>query len=64
LADKFFGAAKGAQIPLHVTESGSTTSLAVELRISDTIYSDPLAVQMALEAIKNYLRTKETNPIA
>jgi hypothetical protein len=64
MADRFYGVAIGGQQPVSVTESSSTTSAAVELRISDTAYSQPLLAQLALEAIKNYLQTKETHPIA
>jgi hypothetical protein len=64
MADRFYGVAIGGQQPTNVTEAASTTSAAVELRIADTAYTSPLLVQLALEAIKNYLQTKETHPIA
>lgn len=64
MADRFYGAAIGAMQPKDVTEAASTTSAAVELRIADTAYTSKLGVQQALEAIKNYLATKETSPIA
>ena len=64
MADRFYGAALGAQQPNNVTEAASTTSAVVELRINDAAYTSPLGVQLALEAIKNYLQTKETHPIA
>jgi len=34
------------------------------LRVADSIYSNKVAVLNGLEAIKNYLITKETTPIA
>lgn len=64
MADRFYGAALGAQLPTDVTEAASTTNAAVELRINDSAYNDKLAVQLALKAIQAYLDTKETNPIA
>lgn len=63
MADRFYGVALGGQQPSNVTEAASTTSAVVELRINDTVYSSPLLVQLALEAIKNYIQTKETHPI-
>lgn len=64
MADRFYGAALGAQQPVQVTEAGSTTGLAIEVRINDTVYTRKLGVRLALQAILNYLDTKETNPIA
>lgn len=64
MADRYYGADVGAQLPQDVTEGASTTGAAVELRINDSVYSDKLAVQLALRAIAAYLDTKETNPIA
>lgn len=63
MADRFYGAAVGAQAPKDVTEAGSTTSLAVELRISDTAYSNKLQVLLALEAIQDYLNSVEGSVI-
>lgn len=51
-------------MPVQVTEGAATSSEAIELRVSDTIYADKLLVLLGLEAIKNYIITKETNPIA
>lgn len=53
-------------MPVHVTEGAATGGAAapVELRISDTEYSNHQQVLACLEAIKNYLQTKETKPIA
>ena len=63
MADRFYGVALGGQLPGDVTEAASTTSAAVELRVSDTVYANPLLVQLALQGILKYLQTKETNPI-
>lgn len=53
-------------MPVNVTEGAATGGAAapIELRISDTAYANRLYVLAALEAIKNYLQTKETTPIA
>jgi hypothetical protein len=64
MADRFYGIAIGGQLPVNVTEQASTTSAAVELRISDTAYANKLLVLNALEGIKAYLQTRETTPIA
>ena len=64
MADKFYSVILGEQLPSQVTEGGSTSSEAVELRVADTIYSDKKAVILGVKAILNYLITKETTPIA
>ena len=64
MADKFYGAAIGANLPQDVTEAASTTSAAVELRISDTAYSDRRAVIIAMRAIERYLEAVEKTPIS
>lgn len=64
MADRFYGAALGATLPVNVTEAASTTSAVVEVRINDTVYSNNMQVLAALEAILMYLQTKETRPIA
>jgi hypothetical protein len=64
MADRFYGVAIGGKLPTDVTEDSSTTSAAVELRISDSAYSNKLLVLEALDAIEMYLETIETNPIA
>lgn len=64
MADRFYGIAIGGQLPKDVTEAASTTSAAVELRISDTAYATKKHVIMALKGIQAYLETKETSPIA
>ena len=64
MADRFYGVAVGGKLSTDVTEAASTTALAVELRISDSAYSQKLYVLEALSAIKDYLESTETNPIA
>jgi hypothetical protein len=64
MADRFYGVNEGGQVAVNVSESAATTGRQVELRISDTIYSKKLAVQLAMKALWDYIATKETNPIA
>ncbi len=64
MADKFYSVSLGEQMEWQVTEGGSTSGEAIELRVSDSIYSNKLAVQLALETLENYFVCKETNPIA
>ena len=64
MADRFYGVAIGGGLPGDVTEQATTTSAAVELRISDTAYTSKLLVLNALEAIEHYIQVKETEPIA
>jgi len=64
MADRFYSVVKGEHFPSQVTEGSSTSSEAIELRVSDTIYTNKIDVILALEAIKNYLITVETSPIA
>jgi hypothetical protein len=64
VADRFYSIVKGESNPHQVTEGASTSSEAVELRINDSIYADKIAVLNGIEAIKNYLMTRETSPIA
>jgi len=64
MADRFYGVAVGGQLPTDVTEAASTTSAAIELRVSDSAYTSKQAVRAALEAIEMYLDTIETDPIA
>lgn len=64
MADKFYSVSLGEQMEHQVTEGGSTSGEAIELRVNDSIYSDRLAVQIALETLEYYFATKETNPIA
>ena len=64
MADKFYSVILGEHRPSQVTEGGSTSSEAIELRVSDTIYSNKRAVRLRIQAILNYIIKKETNPIA
>jgi hypothetical protein len=66
MADRFYGVPAGGHLPVNVTEGAATggASAPVELRVSDTAYANKAAVINQLEAIKNYLQTKETQPIA
>ena len=64
MADRFYSIILGEQVPSKVTEGSSTSSEAVELRVSDSIYADKKAVLLGLKAIEQYIITKETTPIA
>lgn len=66
MADRFLGVARGATLPVNVTEGAATGGAAapVELRISDTEYSNLPQVIQGVQAILHYLQTKETRPIA
>ena len=64
MADKFYSVILGEHRPSQVREGGSTSSEAIELRVSDTIYSNKRAVRLGVQAILNYIIKKETNPIA
>lgn len=64
MASRFYGVNVGAMQPKDVTESGSTTSSAVEVAIDLTKCTDKLQALQQLEAIVNYIRTTESNPIA
>jgi len=64
MANKFYSVVLGEHRPSQVTEGGSTSSEAIELRVSDTIYSNKRAVRLRIQAILNYIIKKETNPIA
>lgn len=64
MADKFYSVVLGEEMTHEVTEGSSTSGEAIELRVSDTIYTNKLDVLMGLEAIENYLASVETSPIA
>lgn len=65
MADRFYSVILGEQSVHQVTEGASTSSEAIELRISDAAYAyGSVAIDNAVETLQNYLRTKETNPIA
>lgn len=64
MADRFYSVVRGENLPVQVTEGGSTSSEAIELRVSDTVYPYRLDVILGLRALLNYLETRETTPIA
>lgn len=64
MADRFYSVVLGESLPSQVTEGSSTSSEAIELRVSDSIYSNKMAVIEGLRAIEGYLKTVETSPIA
>lgn len=64
MADRFYSVILGEHMPSMVTEGASTSSEAIELRVSDTIYTKKMDVVLGVEAIKNYITMKETSPIA
>ncbi len=64
MADRFYSVVKGEHFPSQVTEGSSTSSEAIELRVSDTVYTNKIDVILALKAIQGYLETRETSPIA
>lgn len=63
MASRFYGVDVGAMRPADVTEGSSTGSKAVELQIDLAKCTDKLQALNCLEAIANYLRTTEGNPI-
>lgn len=64
MADRFYSVVRGEHMPSQVTEGGSTSSEAIELRVNDTVYAHRHDVINGVEAILNYLKTRETTPIA
>ena len=64
MADRFYSVVLGEQLASQVTEGAGTSGEAIELRVSDSIYTTKLNVILGLEAIKQYLETTETSPIA
>jgi hypothetical protein len=64
MADRFYSVVLGEGLAHQVTEGSSTSSEAIELRVSDSIYASKLAVIIGVDAIKQYLETTETTPIA
>lgn len=64
MADRFYSVIVGESLPSQVTEGSSTSSEAIELRISDSAYTNKQLVINGLKAIMGYLETRETNPIA
>jgi hypothetical protein len=66
MADRFYGVPLGGTLPVNVTEGAATggAGAPIELRVSDTVWANKIQVLAALEAVKDYLQTKETSPIA
>lgn len=64
MADRFYSVAVGEQLASDVTEGSSTSSEAIELRVSDSAYSNKLAVLIGVRAILDYLEATENNPIS
>jgi len=64
MADKFYSLIKGESNAWQVTEGASTSGEAVELRVNDSIYTTKLDVILLVEVLEDYLKTKETSPIA
>jgi hypothetical protein len=64
MADRFYSVVIGETVPSQVTEGSSTSSEAIELRVSDTAYTNKLAVLNGLKAIEGYLQTVEPSIIS
>lgn len=64
MANRFYSVILGEGLPSQVTEGAATSAEAIELRVSDTIYTKKLDVIVGLKAILGYLETTETSPIA
>ncbi len=64
MADKFYSVALGEQRHHQVTEGGSTSGEAIELRISDAAYAyGKVQLDHAIQAIREKV-LRETNPVA
>jgi hypothetical protein len=63
MASRYYGADVGAMNKTHVTEDSSTNTKAVEVSIDLAKTTSKLAVLQALDAIRDYLITVETDPI-
>ncbi len=64
MADRFYSVILGEHLPQHVTEGAATSSEAIELRVSDTIYTNKIDVILGVKALLAYLETTETSPVA
>lgn len=64
MADRFYSVELGEQLASQVTEGASTSGEAIELRVSDSVYSNKLQVILAVKALQMYLEGIETSPIA
>lgn len=63
MASRFYGVNVGGMQPKDVVESAATNTTAVELQVDLSKVTDKLQVIQEVEAILNYLRTTESNPI-
>lgn len=71
MANRFYSVVNGEQLADQVTEGAASSSEAIELRVSDTVYSagttaagGRLQVILGVRAILQYLESTETDPIA
>jgi len=64
MADRFYSVILGEHNVSQVTEGASTSSEAIELRVADTIYTSKMDVLNGITAIRDYIKMKETSPIA
>lgn len=65
MADRFYSVVQGEHNMHEVTEGASTSSEAIELRINDSVYSlGSDQIDAAITTLRDYLRSRETNPIA
>jgi hypothetical protein len=64
MADRFYSVILGEHLPEQVTEGSSTSSEAIELRVSDSIYASKIDVILGVKALLAYLETTETSPVA
>ena len=64
MPDRFYSADIGNSVPSQITEGGATSGKSIELRVNSTAYANKMSVLLAVEALKGYLITRETTPIA
>ena len=65
MADRFYSVVLGEHLPVKVGEASSTSGEVIELRINDAAYGYGKAqIDHAINALRMYVLTKETNPIA
>lgn len=64
MADRFYSVVLGEQRVDQVTEGASTSSEAIELRVNDSVYTNKLQVLHAIDALRRFIQTRETSPIA
>ena len=64
MADRFYSVVLGEGVAAQVTEGAGTSGEAIELRVADSVYASKLQVLHGLEAIKQYLISKEGTPIS